>query len=103
MWVAALLAPFAWSAELGVMFSLTNETCMSGSRAAMLSVAAACVLLAIAPAVIVWPWRRAADDNTAAGERRQLIIDLAIAGSLIFAVVAILSAVPIFFLDSCRT
>jgi hypothetical protein len=103
MWIAALLAPVAWSIELGIMYSLTNETCMSGSRTAMLAVAAACVALAIAPAVFVWPWRRTAYGNSAADERRRLFLDLAIGGSLIFAVVTILSAVPIFFLESCRT
>jgi hypothetical protein len=102
MWVAALLAPFAWSAALGMMFSLTNETCMSGSRFDMLAVAITSILLAAAPAVPVVPWRKYVETDTAAGERTRLLFDLAVAGSLIFALVMVVSTIPILFLDSCR-
>ena len=103
MWVAALLAPFAWSAALGMMFSLTNETCMSGSRFSMLAVAFTSTVLAAAPAVLVAPWRKTVDPDTAVGERTRLLFDLAVAGSLIFALVMVVSTIPILFLDACRT
>lgn len=103
MWVAALLAPIAWSAALGMMFSLTKETCISGSRSGMLTVALTCVVLAAAPAVLVAPWRKSVEPDTATGERTRLMFDLAVAGSLIFALVMVVSTIPILFLDSCRT
>ena len=102
MWVAVLLAPFAWSAALGMMSSLNNETCMAGSRFGMLAMALSCVVLAAAPAMLVAPWRGSVEANTAAGERTRLVCYLAIAGSFLFALVMVMSAVPILFLDACR-
>ena len=103
MWSAALLAPFTWSAALGLLFSMIDEACMTGSRSLLWVVAITCILLAAAPAVLVAPWRRSVDASTAAGERARLILDLAIAGSLIFALVMVLTAAPIVMLDTCRT
>jgi hypothetical protein len=103
LWVAALLAPASWAAALGILFSLTDETCVSGSRAMMSVVASMCVVLAAAPAVIAWPWRQSVSPATAAGERTRFMLGIAVGGSLLFALVTLLTAVPIVFLDPCRT
>jgi hypothetical protein len=86
-----------------MLFSLTNDTCMSGSRAPMFAVAAACVVLALTPAAPAVVWRRRVDTRSAAGERLHFMLGIAAGGSVLFGLVTILSAIPIFLLDPCRT
>jgi hypothetical protein len=103
LWVIVLLAPTAWATALGVTFSLTNETCISRSRAAMAAAAVICIVLAILPAAIAWPWRQRVNADTESGERMRFMLAMAAGGSVLFALVNLLAAVPILFLDSCRT
>ena len=104
LWVAVLLAPSAWAAMLGVQFSLTDEGCVSGVRAPMHAVAIAAVVLAILPAVLAWPRWRAIEATSAQPERTtRFMLGLAVGSSLIFGLVTLLSAVPVWFLESCRT
>ena len=103
LWVILLLAPTAWATALGVTFSLTNETCVSHSRGAMAAAAVICIVLAMLPAAIAWPWRRRVNASTEAGERMRFMLAVAAGGSVLFALVNVLAAVPILFLDPCRT
>jgi len=103
LWVLVLLAPVAWSTAFGMLISLTNETCMSGSRVAPGWVAGISLVLAALPGLLAWPWRRSTNLEDAAAQRTRFMLDLAIGGSLLFTLVMIVTAVPIAFLDPCRT
>lgn len=95
IWVTALLAPVAWSAAVSMMFPLIDETCVQGSRAMVWLNVATCILVAVAPATLVAPLRRFASDSA------PLVRDLVVAGSIVFAMVMLVTAVPILMLDAC--
>jgi hypothetical protein len=97
MWVAALLAPVAWSAAVSMMFPLIDATCIQGSRAMVWLTVATCTLVALAPAAFIAPLRRFA------GESAPLVRDLVLAGSIVFAMVMLVTAVPILMLDACSS
>ncbi|HUQ12613.1 MAG TPA: hypothetical protein VM146_20065 [Steroidobacteraceae bacterium] len=103
LWTLFLLAPCTWATSLGMLFSLVDETCVSGSRTASWVVAIGSVVLAALPGLLAWPWRRSANLATPAHERTRLMLDVAIGGSVLFTIVTLLAAVPIAFLDPCRT
>lgn len=103
LWVLVLLAPVAWSTAFGVLYSLVDETCVSRSRLASGWVAGVCLVLAALPGLLAWGWRRTANLVDASSERVRFMLDLAIGGSLLFTLVMVLTAVPIAFLDPCRT
>jgi hypothetical protein len=102
-WLTVLLAPVAWAAALGILYSLVDETCTRQGRGDMLVVGGACLALAIVPAPIAWRWRRHIDDTTSSGQRARFMLELAGGASLLFALVTLISAVPIVLLDPCRT
>jgi len=102
-WTLVLMAPVAWAGSLGLLFSLTDEACTSGSRAMMWRVATACLALTLAPAVLAWRARREIPTNSDAGHRARFMMSVAIGASLLFAVITLLSAAPIGWLDTCRT
>ncbi len=103
LWLLVLLAPVSWAAALGMLFSLSNETCISGSRGAPIAVALVCVVLAALPAGPAWHWRRNIDGGTAGAERMRVMLELALGGSVLFTAVTLLTAVPTVLLDPCRT
>jgi hypothetical protein len=103
LWTTLLLAPLAWASALGLTFSLTDETCISRSRGAMALVSVVSIVLAAAPLGIAWSWRRRVSPASPAGERMRFMLAIAAGGSAIFALVNLLAAVPILFLDPCRT
>jgi hypothetical protein len=103
LWVLLLLAPLAWATAFGLLFSLVDETCISGSRLAPGWVAGVCLSLAALPGLLAWPARRSTNLATAAAERTRFMLEVAIGGSLLFTLVMVVTAVPIAFLDPCRT
>jgi succinate dehydrogenase hydrophobic anchor subunit len=102
-WSVVLLAPAAWAASLGILYSLTDEVCAHGGRAAMATVSMLCLALAAAPAPIAWWRRRKIAGNTAAGERLRFLLEVALGGSVIFTLVTLVSALPVFWMGACRT
>ena len=103
LWVAVLLPPAAWAGMLGIQFSLVDERCVSGMRGPMPIVAILAIVLALLPGVLAWPrWRRI-EVTSAAAERTRFMLGLALGASAIFTLVTMLSAVPVWFLDPCRT
>jgi len=68
-WLTLLLAPIAWATALGILWSLTNESCVHQTRTAMWVSAGISVLVAWAPAPFAWLRRRRLDAASAAGER----------------------------------
>lgn len=103
LWTLVLLPPVAWLAAHNMLFSLTNEACLSGSRAAMAGVAVVFTLLCAAPALPAWSWWRQLSPAVESGERARLLLALAFGLSVIFTLVTLLTSVPILLLDSCRT
>jgi hypothetical protein len=101
-WLLVLLAPSTWATAHGILFSLTNDSCLSGSRESMFLVVAASILLAAVPAPIALTERRGIPLETRSGERIRFMLGLAAGGSVLFALVLMLVAIPIFFLDPCR-
>jgi hypothetical protein len=102
LWVLVLLAPTAWATAFGILFSLVDETCVSGSRVAQAWIAGSCLLLAALPGLLAWSWRRTANLTDTAGERTRFMLDIAIGGSVLFTLVMLVTSVPIAFLDPCR-
>jgi len=96
IWVAACVAPFAWAAAVSMMFSMIDETCVQGSRWMVWVSAATCILVAVTPAVLIAPARRSAASAP-------LIRDLVVVGSIVFAMVMLVTAVPILTLDECAS
>jgi hypothetical protein len=103
LWTAMLLPPTAWAAMLGVQFSLTDERCLSGLRLPMHVIAIIAVVLAILPGVLAWPRWRAIEPASAAAERTRFMLGVTVGSSAIFTLVTLLSAVPVWLLDPCRT
>ena len=102
-WVTVLLAPLAWAVALGGLYSLTDETCARDGRLPMDALAAACLALTLLPAPIAWFRARHTPTDSNAGERARFLFNIAVGLSALFALVTLMTAVPIFLLDSCRT
>lgn len=103
LWTLLLLAPCAWAAALGALFSLTNDACLQGSRGPMWWAAIGSAALSAAPLLPALAMRRRFPSSTAEGERARFMLEIAIGGSLLFTVVTALATVPIALLDTCRT
>lgn len=102
-WITVLLAPVAWAVALGGLYSLTDEVCAQGGRLPMHTVAFACLVLTLAPAPLAWLRGRHTPADTNAGERARFLFHTAVGLSGLFALVTLLTAIPIFLLDPCRT
>jgi hypothetical protein len=102
-WATVLLAPIAWATALGGLYSLTDETCAQGGRLPMDALAAACLVLTIIPAPIAWIRGRHTPADSNAGERARFLFNTAVGLSALFALVTLMTAIPIFLLDPCRT
>jgi hypothetical protein len=102
-WISVLLAPVAWAVALGGLYSLTDETCAHPGRMPMGALALACLVLTIVPAPIAWLRGRQAPADSNAGERARFLFHTAMGLSALFALVTLVTAIPIFMLDSCRT
>jgi hypothetical protein len=103
LWVAILLPPGAWLTMLGVQWSWTNESCVWRREWPMHFLAIAAVAVAMLPGIVAWPRWRNFDVSSAAAERTRFMLGLAVGASAIFTLVTLLSAVPVWFLDPCRT
>jgi hypothetical protein len=102
-WALLLLPPLSWAATLGVQFSLTDETCVTGSRSALWAVALASVLLSAVPGLTAMRWYASVNPASSAADRLRFLLAVAAMGAAIFTLVNLLSAAPILWLDSCRT
>jgi hypothetical protein len=103
LWLLFLGAPMAWAAALGVLFSLTDETCVSGHRDAQWLSAALGLALAVLPGLVAWPLWRKLLPSTRAAERARFMLGVALGGSVLFTLVMLVSMVPVGLLDPCRT
>jgi hypothetical protein len=83
------------------MSSLIDGTCVWGSRVMLWGCAITCIALAGAPAVFLGPRRRSLDVNVDTATSIYLVLDLAVAGSVVLALVMLATAVPILFQNAC--
>jgi hypothetical protein len=102
-WFTVLLAPVAWAVALGGLYSLTDETCAHPGRLPMSVLAGACLALTLMPAPIAWLRGRHTAVDSSAGERARFLFHTAVGLSALFALVTLVTAIPIFLLDPCRT
>jgi len=102
-WISVLLAPVAWAIALGGLYSYTDETCAHGNRLPMDAIAFSCLALTLLPAPIAWLRGRHTPADSGSGERARFLFHTAIGLSALFALVPLVTAVPIFMLDPCRT
>ena len=102
-WLTLLVAPIAWATALGVLWSLTDESCVHQTRTALWVSAGVSVLIAGVPAPLAWLRRRRLNAGSAAGERFRFMLEAAAGVSLIFALTLLLSAASILLLNPCRT
>ena len=102
-WLSVLLAPVAWAVALGGLYSLTDETCAHPGPLPMSALAAACLVLTLMPAPIAWLRGRRTPADSSSGERARFLFQTAVGLSALFALVTLVTAIPIFVLDPCRT
>ena len=102
-WLALLAAPVAWAAALGALFSLVDEVCVAANRSPQWAVLAAAIVLALAPVPFAWRRARTPHDGHRSSDRACFLARLAIGLSIMFALVIVLSAVPVAMLSACRT
>jgi hypothetical protein len=102
-WISVLLAPVAWAVALGGLYSLTDEVCARGGRLPMDALAFSCLVLTLVPAPFAWMRGRHTPADTNAGERARFLFNTAMGLSALFAFVTLVTAIPIFLLDPCRT
>ena len=101
LWAGVLLGPIAWSVSLVSMFWLTHPVCQGAARGFLWATGAACALTAIAAGIGAslalarhgFPPERA---GTA-----PFLLRLAVGASAMFALVILLSMVPIAMLTPC--
>jgi hypothetical protein len=101
-WAALLLAPVAWATALAILFPLTEDACARGDRVSMWIVSTVCVVLALAGAALAW-WSRDEPGTDTGADRARFLMRVALGISTIFALVLIVTAVPILMLGACRT
>jgi hypothetical protein len=98
LWTTVLAGPIAWALSLSIMFWTTRSVCHGVSRNALLTVGIVCVVLSILAGL-----RAARGFNQPLGrfEFSHFMLGLAVGASALFALVIILSLVPIFLLSPC--
>ncbi|HEV7607283.1 MAG TPA: hypothetical protein VGO61_08095 [Steroidobacteraceae bacterium] len=101
-WLLLLLAPAAWAAALGVLFSLTDEVCTQRSPTAMLAAGTICLVLAAIPLPLSRQLRRRLEAASNA-DRARFMLDVACGASAIFVLVTFVTLLPILWLSPCRT
>jgi hypothetical protein len=98
LWTTVLAGPIAWSLSLAIMFWTTRSVCHGGSRNSLLTVGIICALLSIAGGILA---ARGFKQPLARFEFSHFMLGLAVGASAVFALVIVLSLVPIFLLSPC--
>jgi len=106
-WTAIVAGPLAWLAFLEAEYALVPWACdhAGGQRTVLYAVAAACLLTALAGAILAWrDWRagrRAFDDAPPAG-RAAFMALTGLGSSLLFAFVIAAASIPLFWMLPCE-
>lgn len=102
LWVGLLLGPASWMGALGTMLALLRSTCSSGDPAPIAAIGLASTVLAVAAVALgfaLGPHGRA--DREQEPHRRAFMRRLAIGMGLVFALVNLLTTVPVLVLSPC--
>jgi hypothetical protein len=102
LWVAVLLGPIAWALSLALLFWFTHPVCQDmAGRAALWITGAACAAASVAAGTgAAWALARAGFPPESSGIA-PFMMRLAVGMSAIFALVILLSMVPISMLTPC--
>jgi hypothetical protein len=101
VWVAVLLPPTAWAISLGAMFWLTDPACQGGSRVPIVATGVICTVLAIGAGLLARHGSRRYGDAPESTHSGQFLLTMAKGMSAIFALVILLSLVPVAMLSPC--
>jgi hypothetical protein len=98
LWLTILAGPVAWALSLTIMFWMTREACIEGALAPVLTVGVVCALVTAAAGI-----RAAVALVQPLGQMQltRFMLGLAVAASAMFALVIVLSLVPISMLTPC--
>jgi hypothetical protein len=101
LWSCVLVPPVAWAVALGLLFVLADDAC-GGSRA-WLVVSGIVLLLTAAGAGLVAHRTHGRTQQTEGddGDYGRFMLELAIGLAALFALVNLVSTVPIFLLSAC--
>lgn len=107
LWAGILLAPFAWSAQLLINYSLTMTVCVNRQEWILHLVSLAAALAALGGALIArGAWTRLTSGSTLEGDARatgrRFMALGGIVLSLFFVVVIFALDLPTWWLDPCQ-
>jgi len=94
LWVLNLVPPIAWALHLQTSYMLEMSVCETHNR--MLLIGVSIVALAVVAVDALFAWRATAESKVA-----RFMIDSALAGSALFALVIIGQTVPMLMLRPC--
>jgi hypothetical protein len=101
VWTAVLGAPFAWAASLGAMFWLTHPVCQGMTHTAIVAVGSTCAVLAAGAGALAHYLLRHSGATAAIPGSGAFLLKVALGSSPMFALVILLSMVPIAMLTPC--
>jgi hypothetical protein len=100
IWTTVLLAPLAWGASLVAMFWMTHPVCQGLTRASIVEIGVACIIIAAVSGLVARGTLRRLDSSTH-GDFDAFLLRMAMWSSAIFALVIALSVVPTALLTPC--
>lgn len=98
IWTVMLLGPLAWGASLTGMFWATHPVCQGASHGWIYAIGVACAVLTLGAGLLGW---RALAVERAERESEHFLLQLGVGASALFALVIMLSLVPISMLTPC--
>jgi hypothetical protein len=107
LWAGLLLAPVAWGAQQGALYTMVPWACATGHAVVMHAVSVAAVLVAATGALVSWRnWTRAGrtesdDERGGARARSRFLAVSGLVASLFFIVVIIAQWSASFVLHPC--
>jgi hypothetical protein len=107
LWAGLLVAPVAWGAQQGALYTMVPWACQTGHVVVLHAVSAAAVVVAAIGALVAWrSWSRAGreesdDDRGGARARSRFLAVLGVVASVFFIVVIIAQATASFVLHPC--
>jgi hypothetical protein len=101
LWMGVLLGPTAWALSLTMLFWFTHPVCQGAGRGVLWITGAACAVLCVAAGIgAAWGLARARFPAEVSGIA-PFMMRLAVGMSAVFALVILLSMVPISMLTPC--
>jgi hypothetical protein len=101
LWAGVLLGPIAWSISLPSMLWLTHPVCLGSGRGLLWGTGAVCALVAIGTCVVASLQLARHGFPHEGASVAAFMLRMAVGASAIFALVILLSMVPIAMLTPC--